>query len=137
MLKLEEFRPRAINKKIFIEYHNNKDLEQVVKEMGYVSVASWELEVSKELIENCKGHQEGTAGVVLIDIWENAGILLQKLPFIEKACPHIPDLMVDLKSHNFIRDRETTKKFLEEYQTVLEDLISGYRKILKERAKEL
>lgn len=137
MLKLEEFKPKIIDKKVFVNYYDNKNLEEVISNMGHISTTSEKLRKVKSFIENCEAWHEGTAGVLLINVYEEVGDLLQYLPFIRKACQHADNLMKNLKSGNFIRDKESTKRFLDEYQTIFEDLMQGYRKILKERVSEL
>lgn len=133
---LEEYNPKIVDKKVFARYYDGKDLEDIIRDMGKISITFTELGIVKEFIENCERHQKPTGEILLMGTWDKAGLLLENLPLGEEASTYIKNLMNGLKSTHF-RNEESIGKFFSGYQTILDDLTQGYRKILKERHNEL
>lgn len=131
MLKLESFQPKIVDKEIFANYYEKKDIDCIIKDMGRVSVVSMELESLEEIMN----YWQPTGQIGLIEIAEGAMNIHNHLPIGKKA-KILKDSIINLKNSCF-RNKEAERKFLSVYKEILEDLMQGYKKILKESYKEL
>jgi len=118
---LKEYNPQLVDKECFIEHYDGKRLEIVIEDMGWVSEAHNVLHVL-EMAPKDKNLQERVNGLI-------AG-MQHDLPLGNNADIHLQRLKADLQ-------KTGDYKNLQRYSEVLDDLMQGYRKILKERHEEL
>jgi len=118
---LKEYNPKLVDSEGFVRHYADKRLEIVIEDMGWVSEAYSVLHSLEFMLEDKK--LEGR-------VWKLITGMQHDLPLGTKADLHLQGLKADLqKTGNY--------KNLQRYSEVLDDLMQGYRKILKERHEEL
>ncbi len=121
MLELTEFQPKIVDRKHFIRCYNGTKIELIVEGMGQVSEAYRDLNFLEMDSQN-KTLQER--------IWVEMCGMQQNLPLGKNADLQLQGLKADLQGNSNYQD-------MQRYKEVLDDLMQGYRKILKERHNEL
>ena len=118
---LDEFKPQLVDKEFFVNHYNNTRLDIVIEDMGWISEAYKNLH-SLEMIPKDKPLQE--------KVWASICGVQHDLPLGKEADLLLQELKTDLQKSNDYHD-------IQRYVSVLDDLMQGYRKVLKKRHEEL